>query len=139
MVVTYDLHTRGARRPRHAMTSMIRIGLRTTRTKAVGGRKQVHKKQGLRIRDPFSEASTSSPTKRPQTRMSARVDDSINVADREVVRRYMDNIDTAIFDCDGVIWRGDNVIDGAARALEGLLNQGKRVVSNSSGDFIRYI
>ena len=71
--------------------------------------------------------------------MSARVDDSINVADREVVGRYMDNIDTAIFDCDGVIWRGDNVIDGAARALEGLLNQGKRVVSNSRGDFIRYI
>ncbi|KAF7712288.1 Uncharacterized protein PECH_003736 [Penicillium ucsense] len=36
--------------------------------------------------------------------------------------------DTWLFDCDGVIWSGDEVIDGASKAVEFLRNHGKRVI-----------
>ncbi|KAF8624741.1 hypothetical protein AX17_007072 [Amanita inopinata Kibby_2008] len=39
-----------------------------------------------------------------------------------------DNYDTWMFDCDGVIWRGDHVIDGVIEVLHFLRSQRKKVI-----------
>lgn len=46
----------------------------------------------------------------------------------------LDGIDVFIFDCDGVIWRGDSVIDGIPETLEKLRKLGKKTffVTNNS-------
>lgn len=46
----------------------------------------------------------------------------------------MDDVDVFIFDCDGVIWRGDLLIDGVEAVLEKLRAAGKRMffVTNNS-------
>jgi len=48
--------------------------------------------------------------------------------------KLLDAVNTFIFDCDGVIWRGDSVIDGVPEVLETLRAQGKRMffVTNNS-------
>eukprot|EP00879_Flechtneria_rotunda_P009820 GHRR01010270.1.p1 GENE.GHRR01010270.1~~GHRR01010270.1.p1 ORF type:complete len:342 (+),score=115.80 GHRR01010270.1:148-1173(+) len=43
-------------------------------------------------------------------------------------QRLIDNVDCFIFDCDGVIWRGDSVIDGVPETLDMLRGMGKRLV-----------
>lgn len=35
-------------------------------------------------------------------------------------RSLVDKVDAFIFDCDGVIWRGDSVIDGVPETLDWL-------------------
>eukprot|EP00928_Gymnodinium_smaydae_P057956 TRINITY_DN41181_c0_g1_i1.p1 TRINITY_DN41181_c0_g1~~TRINITY_DN41181_c0_g1_i1.p1 ORF type:complete len:316 (-),score=51.53 TRINITY_DN41181_c0_g1_i1:319-1209(-) len=47
---------------------------------------------------------------------------------------FLDNVDIFIFDCDGVIWRGDAVIEGVPAVLEKLREAGKRIffVTNNS-------
>jgi phosphoglycolate phosphatase len=42
--------------------------------------------------------------------------------------------DTFLFDCDGVLWRGDTAVDGAADTIQYLRDNGKRVffITNSS-------
>ena len=45
------------------------------------------------------------------------------------------DIDTVIFDCDGVLWTGSNVVPGAARCIAALHAAGKRTLfmtNNSS-------
>eukprot|EP00929_Paragymnodinium_shiwhaense_P108117 TRINITY_DN7443_c0_g1_i4.p2 TRINITY_DN7443_c0_g1~~TRINITY_DN7443_c0_g1_i4.p2 ORF type:complete len:390 (-),score=124.01 TRINITY_DN7443_c0_g1_i4:122-1291(-) len=46
----------------------------------------------------------------------------------------LDNVDVFIFDCDGVIWLGDSVIDGIPKVLDELRKQGKTIffVTNNS-------
>lgn len=46
----------------------------------------------------------------------------------------LDNVDIFIFDCDGVIWRGDSLIDGIPKVLDELRNAGKTLffVTNNS-------
>eukprot|EP00466_Bigelowiella_natans_P009396 jgi/Bigna1/91932/estExt_fgenesh1_pg.C_1310016 len=39
----------------------------------------------------------------------------------------LDGIDTIIFDCDGVIWKGDTLIEGIPETLDYLREQGKKV------------
>ncbi|KAA8494047.1 Phosphoglycolate phosphatase 1B, chloroplastic [Porphyridium purpureum] len=48
--------------------------------------------------------------------------------------QLLDTVNTFIFDCDGVIWRGDSVIDGVPETLDFLRAQGKRLffVTNNS-------
>jgi len=41
---------------------------------------------------------------------------------------WLDQVDTLIFDCDGVLWRGPENIPGAADALARLRSMGKRVL-----------
>ncbi|XP_069503447.1 glycerol-3-phosphate phosphatase [Ambystoma mexicanum] len=43
-------------------------------------------------------------------------------------------VDTVLFDCDGVIWRGDQVIPGAPEVINGLKRAGKQVffITNNS-------
>ncbi|XP_014088447.2 glycerol-3-phosphate phosphatase [Bactrocera oleae] len=45
----------------------------------------------------------------------------------EQVRQWLDSFDTIISDCDGVIWLGDNVIDGAAATMRQLKRLGKEI------------
>ncbi|GAB5371976.1 hypothetical protein AAMO2058_001626000 [Amorphochlora amoebiformis] len=39
----------------------------------------------------------------------------------------LDSVDTIIFDCDGVIWKGDTLIDGIPETLDFLRQQGKTI------------
>ncbi|XP_063790614.1 glycerol-3-phosphate phosphatase [Pseudophryne corroboree] len=45
----------------------------------------------------------------------------------ELSRRFLASVDTVLFDCDGVLWRGDEAVPGAAELVTGLKKSGKRV------------
>ncbi|XP_056326059.1 glycerol-3-phosphate phosphatase [Danio aesculapii] len=49
-------------------------------------------------------------------------------------RQLLDSVDCVLFDCDGVIWRGDQAIPGAPEAINSLKKHGKQVffVTNNS-------
>ncbi|THU89915.1 2-phosphoglycolate phosphatase [Dendrothele bispora CBS 962.96] len=46
----------------------------------------------------------------------------------EDYRKIVDDYDTWLFDCDGVIWRGGTPIEGAADVLRFLRSKGKRII-----------
>ncbi|XP_068439033.1 glycerol-3-phosphate phosphatase [Clinocottus analis] len=50
------------------------------------------------------------------------------------VKPLLDSVDSVLFDCDGVIWRGDQAVPGAAQVVNLLKERGKRVffVTNNS-------
>ena len=52
----------------------------------------------------------------------------------EVPSELLDSVDIFIFDCDGVIWKGDSLIDGVPAVLEMLRKAGKKIffVTNNS-------
>lgn len=52
----------------------------------------------------------------------------------EVPKELLDSVDVFIFDCDGVIWKGDSLIDKVPAVLDMLRKAGKRVffVTNNS-------
>lgn len=43
-------------------------------------------------------------------------------------KELIDSVETFIFDCDGVIWKGDSLIDGVPETLDMLREKGKRLV-----------
>ncbi|KAK9267449.1 hypothetical protein L1049_009875 [Liquidambar formosana] len=43
-------------------------------------------------------------------------------------RDLFDSVDAFLFDCDGVIWKGDKLIDGVPQTLEMLRSKGKKLV-----------
>ncbi|KAK3007942.1 hypothetical protein RJ639_013355 [Escallonia herrerae] len=43
-------------------------------------------------------------------------------------RNLFDSVDAFLFDCDGVIWKGDSLIDGVPETLEMLRSKGKKLV-----------
>ncbi|PIO24272.1 Glycerol-3-phosphate phosphatase [Aquarana catesbeiana] len=45
----------------------------------------------------------------------------------ELSRRFLSSVDTVLFDCDGVLWRGDEAVPGASELVNGLKGSGKRV------------
>ncbi|GMH05221.1 hypothetical protein Nepgr_007061 [Nepenthes gracilis] len=49
-------------------------------------------------------------------------------------KELFDSIEAFIFDCDGVIWKGDTLIDGVSQTLEMLRSKGKKLafVTNNS-------
>lgn len=51
-----------------------------------------------------------------------------------LVKDLLDSVDSVLFDCDGVIWRGDQAIPGAAQVINLLKENGKKVffVTNNS-------
>ena len=51
--------------------------------------------------------------------MSARLD----TKNPERYQELLDKYDTWMFDCDGVLWRGDRLIDGAVEVLQLLRSQ----------------
>uniref|UniRef100_A0A3P9K981 Phosphoglycolate phosphatase n=1 Tax=Oryzias latipes TaxID=8090 RepID=A0A3P9K981_ORYLA len=44
-----------------------------------------------------------------------------------LLQQLLDSVDSILFDCDGVIWRGDQVIPGAPQVINLLKQHGKRV------------
>lgn len=44
-----------------------------------------------------------------------------------LMKQLLDSVDSVLFDCDGVIWRGDQVIPGAPRVINLLKEKGKKV------------
>jgi len=56
--------------------------------------------------------------------MSVRLDTKKPEGYRELLDKY----DTWMFDCDGVLWHGDRLIDGAVEVLQFLRSQKKRVL-----------
>lgn len=50
------------------------------------------------------------------------------------MKQVLDSVDSVLFDCDGVIWRGDQAVPGAPRVITLLKERGKRVfyVTNNS-------
>lgn len=75
---------------------------------------------------------------RPRTRMTSSKTASslaanvIKLSDPE--KELLDQVDVFIFDCDGVIWRGDSLIDGIPETLAKLRAAGKKMffVTNNS-------
>lgn len=51
-----------------------------------------------------------------------------------LTRQLLESVDSVLFDCDGVIWRGDQAIPGAPEVIKTLKKNGKRVfyVTNNS-------
>lgn len=51
-----------------------------------------------------------------------------------LTKQLLDSVDNVLFDCDGVIWRGDQAIPGAPQVINLLKERGKRVffVTNNS-------
>ncbi|KAL0793332.1 hypothetical protein Bca101_064709 [Brassica carinata] len=43
-------------------------------------------------------------------------------------KSLFDSVDTFLFDCDGVIWKGDTLIDGVSQTLDLLRSKGKNIV-----------
>jgi 4-nitrophenyl phosphatase len=55
---------------------------------------------------------------------------------------FVDKFDTFLFDCDGVIWQGNNLIPGVHSVLETLKRLGKRILfvtNNSSKSRTSYL
>ncbi|KAJ8413656.1 hypothetical protein AAFF_G00081630 [Aldrovandia affinis] len=51
-----------------------------------------------------------------------------------LIKELLDSVESVLFDCDGVIWRGDQAIAGAPEVINSLKKNGKRVffVTNNS-------
>ncbi|XP_061666009.1 glycerol-3-phosphate phosphatase [Syngnathoides biaculeatus] len=52
----------------------------------------------------------------------------------QVAKELLDSVDSVLFDCDGVIWRGDQAVPGAPQVIQLLKKHGKKVffVTNNS-------
>ncbi|RAL37905.1 hypothetical protein DM860_000599 [Cuscuta australis] len=44
------------------------------------------------------------------------------------IREFVDSVDAFLFDCDGVIWKGEKLIDGIPETLDMLRSRGKKLV-----------
>ncbi|KAF8177656.1 HAD-like domain-containing protein, partial [Pholiota molesta] len=53
---------------------------------------------------------------------------SSRLASPEDYAKLLDSYDTWLFDCDGVLWRGDHIIDGVVEVLDILRRRNKKVV-----------
>ncbi|URE21479.1 phosphatase [Musa troglodytarum] len=46
----------------------------------------------------------------------------------QAAQSLVDSVDAFLFDCDGVIWKGDKLIEGVPHALQALRSSGKKLV-----------
>jgi len=58
--------------------------------------------------------------------MSARAE--INLLGDSDKKPLVDSVETFIFDCDGVIWKGDSLIEGVKETIAMLRGMGKRLI-----------
>ncbi|KAH0682274.1 hypothetical protein KY289_020026 [Solanum tuberosum] len=63
--------------------------------------------------------------------MNGKISKSLSV---ENAKELLNFVDAFLFDCDGVIWKGENLIDGVPETLDLLRSHGKKLVfvTNSS-------
>lgn len=72
--------------------------------------------------------------------MSTQMDSLMKVGtkcvrlNRVLIKQLLESVDSVLFDCDGVIWRGDQAIPGAPQVINLLKEHGKKVffVTNNS-------
>ncbi|MFS7936493.1 putative phosphoglycolate phosphatase [Helianthus anomalus] len=93
-----------------------------------------------RISSPCSCSSSSLFLKKKRVGWSRRMEDkkdllatsatasSVAAQPLQDADALIDSVETFIFDCDGVIWKGDKLIDGVPETLELLRSKGKRLV-----------
>ncbi|CAK9168000.1 unnamed protein product [Ilex paraguariensis] len=65
------------------------------------------------------------------SRMKSSASKFVNCASAQPLKNpdeLIDSVETFIFDCDGVIWKGDKLIDGVPETLDMLRSKGKRLV-----------
>ncbi|KAK8971753.1 hypothetical protein V6N11_081453 [Hibiscus sabdariffa] len=77
------------------------------------------------------ESTTSNPTSTAAAELLSGVNAKV----------LLDSVDAFLFDCDGVIWKGDKLIDGIPETLEMLRSKGKKLVfvtNNSTKSRIQY-
>ncbi|MED6188624.1 Phosphoglycolate phosphatase 2 [Stylosanthes scabra] len=60
---------------------------------------------------------------------------SSELLSRQNLTGLLDSVDTFIFDCDGVIWKGDNLIQGVSQTLDFLRSKGKNLVFVTNNSF----
>lgn len=53
---------------------------------------------------------------------------SINLLGDDDKKPLVDSVETFIFDCDGVIWKGDSLIEGVPETIAMLREMGKRLI-----------
>lgn len=73
-------------------------------------------------------STASASTRTPARAMSVAVNASAPRLAEEDKKAFVDAVDTFIFDCDGVIWKGDSIIPGVAETLDMLKAAGKRLI-----------
>lgn len=81
---------------------------------------------------PIFATATAAPEAPPEDAVSMK---SAGMCTKlEVPSELLDKTDVFIFDCDGVIWKGDSLIDGVPAVLEMLRKAGKKIffVTNNS-------
>ena len=73
----------------------------------------------------FDYKMTSSAAEAPKAKLAS---------EKSCYEEIMSSVDTFLFDCDGVIWHGDEAIQGAVKVISRLREQNKKVffVSNNS-------
>jgi len=54
---------------------------------------------------------------------------------RDQYRALLDKYDTWLFDCDGVLWNGDQLVDGAKEVLEILRRQSAAAILSGAVTF----
>ncbi|XP_047089948.1 phosphoglycolate phosphatase 1A, chloroplastic-like [Lolium rigidum] len=74
----------------------------------------------------LTAASPHCAVRRPV--MAAAAAGAVPAAKLEDAEALIDSVETFIFDCDGVIWKGDKLIDGVPETLDLLRSKGKRLV-----------
>ncbi|KAM3368272.1 hypothetical protein ACQJBY_016671 [Aegilops geniculata] len=73
----------------------------------------------------LTAASPNCTIRRPVMAAAAATVPAAKLEDAEAL---IDSVETFIFDCDGVIWKGDKLIDGVPETLDLLRSKGKRLV-----------
>ncbi|KAG8385904.1 hypothetical protein BUALT_Bualt03G0093600 [Buddleja alternifolia] len=65
-----------------------------------------------------------------QNSKSTTIDDKMSCQplSHHNTRNLLDSVDAFLFDCDGVIWKGDALIDGVPETLEKLRSMGKKLI-----------
>jgi HAD superfamily hydrolase (TIGR01450 family) len=49
------------------------------------------------------------------------------LSSRHEISTFVDQVDVFLLDCDGVLWRGNELIPGVRETLQMLRNKGKRI------------
>ncbi|CAL5031303.1 unnamed protein product [Urochloa decumbens] len=80
---------------------------------------------GKSTRRPVVSLASAPSASRAKARRSVMAAAAAKLEDADAL---IDSVETFIFDCDGVIWKGDKLIDGVPETLDLLRSKGKRLV-----------